>query len=298
MFQGGWGDVGSGAMSGAGMGTQIMPGWGTVIGGVAGGLGGWMFGGEDEEENKKRELQIISTLNPEQQQLFSQLSGFAGSRIGQGLPAWEGDWTTPMSAGEEWGIGKYKEAVEGMDPAAVHDWYMQYMDPLEKKHMREQIIPGIREAGVPGGTLRGTGTEGRVSSAWEQFGAGQLGRIGETIMKERTEGKAALPGYMQAAALPRLIEQQDLDRQIQEFIRTTPELNPILNLVRDMLGITTQAAFFPPGEDDEGGMGSMLGGLGQMLGSQGGSGSSGSGNLFAGGNSPSFQGAYDYFGAW
>lgn len=33
----------SGATTGAMMGSQIMPGWGTVIGGVVGAVGGWVL---------------------------------------------------------------------------------------------------------------------------------------------------------------------------------------------------------------------------------------------------------------
>lgn len=235
-----WGGAGAGAATGWGMGSfggPIGMGVGALLGGVAGGL----FGGGDEEE----QLRIISTLNPEQQRLLGQLAPYLQGQIGKGLPAWEGDLAAPIGAGEEWGIGKYKEAVEGMDPAAVRDWYMEYMAPAEQRYMKETVIPEVREAGVPGGTLRGTGTEGRVSGAWERFGEAQLGRIGEAVMGERAEARKMLPGYMGAAALPRLIEQMDLDKQIAEFVRTTPELNPILNLARDVLNIQTQAAYFP-----------------------------------------------------
>ena len=40
-----WGSAGGGAASGALMGSQVMPGWGTAIGGLLGGLGGGMMGG-------------------------------------------------------------------------------------------------------------------------------------------------------------------------------------------------------------------------------------------------------------
>jgi len=199
-------------------------------------------------EEKEGEIKTGPTMSPQQQAVMGDMGSFIQSRIGEGLPAWEGDWTAPMGEGEEWGIGKYREAVEGMDPKAVHDWYMKYMAPQEKRYMRQEVIPEIREAGVPGGTLRGTGTEGRVSGAWEQFGAGQLGRIGEAVMGERQAARQALPGYMQAASLPRLIEQQDLNAQIQEFVRTTPELNPILNLAMQYLGEQTQMGYYQPGQ--------------------------------------------------
>lgn len=236
-----------------GVGGALVPGVGPLASGAgaAGGyaLGRYLEGGFDEEDEAG--IKKTTTLSPEQQALMSKLGGFYEGRVGKGLPAWEGDWTVPPTAGEEWGMGKYREAVEGMDPKQVRDWYMEYMDPMEKMHMRQEIIPQIREAGVPGGTLRGTGTEGRVSRAWEQFGAGQLGRIGETVMGERAAGRAALPGYMTSAALPRLIEQLELTSQIEEFRRTTPELSPILDKAQQLLGVGTMAGYYQPQETSE-----------------------------------------------
>lgn len=222
------------AMIGAGVGAY----------GLGKTLGWW---GKDEDEEG---IKTTPTMSPEQQKLMGQLSEFYGGRIGEGLPGWEGAWTVPPTAGEEWGVGRYKEAVEGMDPAAVRDWYMEYMAPAEQRFMKERIIPEIREAAVPGGTLRSKGTEGRVSGAWERFGEAQLGRIGETIMGERKAGREALPGYMTAAALPRLIEQLDLTSQIEEFKRTSPELSPILDYAQKLLSTTTMAGYYDPGKRD------------------------------------------------
>lgn len=239
----------TGALGGIG-GTLAGP-MGTALG-TAGGYGlgsllSGLWGDEEDEEGIKK----TTTLSPAQQKLMDQLSSFYGSRIGKGLPAWGGEFAIPPTPGEEWGMGKYKEAVEGMDPTQIHDWYMQYIAPQEKRYMRQEIVPQIREAGVRAGTLRGTPTELRESKAWEQFGAGQLGRIGEAITTERAAGRAALPGYMTAAALPRLIEQLELTSRIEEFKRTTPELNPILNLAQQLLGTQTMAAYYQPGQTSE-----------------------------------------------
>lgn len=55
-----------------------------------------------------------------------------------------------------------------------------------------------------------------------------------------------LPGYMTAAALPRMIAQEELNKEFAEFVRTTPELSPILDLVMQIMNVGTQAAFYQP----------------------------------------------------
>ena len=230
---------------------------------------GWFTG-------DKGGIEKISTLSPEQQKLMEQMYGFTSERIGVGLPGWEGDWTAPLTEGEEFGIGKYKEAITGMQPEEVSDWYMKYIAPGEQKYLEEVSIPTFKESMVPGGTLRSTGTERGIADIVSKFGTEQLGRIGETIMGERARATGALPGYMQAAGLQRFIEQDELNKQYAEFVRTTPELSPILGLVMEILNTTTQAAFYRPGT--EGALSGILSGLAQGV---GGALGGGIGSLFA-----------------
>jgi len=113
---------------------------------------------------------------------------------------------------------------------------------------------------VPGGTLRSTGTERGIGDIISRFGEGQLGRMGEMMMGERARSMQALgmlptmagiegglpqiEAAAQYGALPRLIEQQELMGKIQEFIRTTPELSPVLDRLMQMLNIQTMGAYF------------------------------------------------------
>lgn len=48
-------------------------------------------------------------------------------------------------------------------------------------------------------------------------------------------------------ALPRVIEQAELDFEFNEFVRTTPELSPVIEQALAFLGIPMQASFFQPG---------------------------------------------------
>lgn len=232
-------------------------------------------------KGKEGGMEKISTLSPEQQAIMGKLGPFISGRIGEGLPAWSGDWMAPLSQFEEMGLGKlgeylkggigetaeagigaFQEGLKGMSPEATHDWYMQYIAPSEKRYLEREIIPGIKESHVGPGTLHGTPSDRGITSAYEQFGAGQLSRIGQAIQSERAGARSLIPytGAMAAlegglpqieaaakyGALPRQLKQMELEKQFAEFQRTTPELSPILDLARDILGITTQAASYRP----------------------------------------------------
>ena len=163
--------------------TAAVLGWGALAG--TGASTNWFgLGGKKKKEGEEG-LQTISTLTPQQQAIMAQLGGYISENIGKGLPAWPGAWTVPETEGELWGAGKYKEAVEGLSPEEVSRRYMKYTAPSEARYMRDVTIPGIKESKVPGGTLRGRGTEQDIGRAWETFREGQLGRIGQDITTSR-----------------------------------------------------------------------------------------------------------------
>ncbi len=232
-------------------------------------------------DSKEAEIKKTSTLSPEQQQLMEGIGAYFESRVGQGLPGWEGSFTAPMSDVEstgmnllreyagggvgdagQLGIGAYKEALAGMDPKAVAEQYMKYTAPAEQRYLTETLLPTFKESQVPGGTLRSTGTERGLGDIISKFGEGQLGRIGERITSEREGARSMIPytGQMSAleggvpqmeaalkyGQLPRMIEQAELTAQIQEFVRTTPEMSPLLDKMLNYMGIQTQAAFLSP----------------------------------------------------
>lgn len=234
-------------------------------------------------KGKKGGFETISTMSPEQRELFKSFSSWVRGRLGKGLPEWTGDWVAPLSEYEEtalghladylkgeksdiaeFGLGKYKEALSGMSPEEVHDWYMKYVAPSERLYMKREIIPRIREEYIPTGSFYGTPRFEAVGKAWEDFAAKQLGRIAEAIASEREGARRALSylpamvemeeerplrvaeAGMRLGALPRLLRQRELESEIEEFKRTTPELSPILDAALQLLQTDTKAAYYRP----------------------------------------------------
>ena len=114
------------------------------------------------------------------------------------------------------------------------------------------------------GTLYGTPYATAIGEAYRGFGEQQLSRIGEMIMREREGARRMLPylptmtalreeaplrraeAATRIGALPRVLKQAELSAKIEEFIRTTPELSPVLSLALQLLNTTTQAAYYRP----------------------------------------------------
>ena len=116
------------------------------------------------------------------------------------------------------------------------------------------------------------------SAADRQLGAvGAAGQLG-------TQKQAAQTGLIQAGqqfgALPRILEQARLDASYNEWIRTRPEYNPLLDKALGFLGTKGLDAIVDPGSE------SILGGLISALGTIGGAallgpgGGGGGGQLF------------------
>lgn len=233
--------------------------------------------------DKPGEVKKISTLNKEQEALMGKLSPYLEGRVGQGLRPWEGEFTAGMSpyeqaamgkvgefmgagpsALETYGLGQYKEGLAGMSPEAAQEYYAKYYQPLRKTMWEQEVEPAISEAYVgPGlyfGTERGRGIE-RGAQEWGERGMQEMGGV---LQAERARSASLMPYLPQMAgmgqerlkgqaemgttygALPRLLEQQELSAQIQDYIRTDPQSSPILQYALQLLNTQTQTAFYQP----------------------------------------------------
>ncbi len=234
-------------------------------------IGDWLFG----SDSKMRE---VDTLSTEQKAAMSSLLPYLTGKVGQGLPSYTGKMTAGMSANEQaaqsilyqyltspnstltnQGLASYSKTLAGMNPQEVSDEYMKYTAPMERRYLRDVIIPTLKESNVQGGTLRSTSTDRGLQDAVTQFGEGQLGRIGQRITDERSAARNALSllptmtniesgmpkveAGMQYGGLARELEQADLTARFNEFVRTTPELNPIMDQIIQLMGVQTKGMY-------------------------------------------------------
>ena len=114
--------------------------------------------------SKEAEIKKTSTLSKEQQQLMEGLGDYLMSKTGQGLPAYTGDFTAPLSGVEQTGLGLLKGYTEGgvgdaaktglgtynelmnVDPKQIAAEYMKYQAPAEQRYLTENLIPTFKES--------------------------------------------------------------------------------------------------------------------------------------------------------
>lgn len=145
-----WGGAGAGALSGAAVGTSIMPVWGTAIGGVLGGLLG-LFSGNSGKEPKVKQM---NKYNPEQMQFLSQLR--------------------QQSQGATGNAFNYINSILGDDEKTYKDFEAPAM-----RQFQEEIVPSILE--------RNTSMGGGNSSALNQS-LGRAGKELSTDLSAQRAG--------------------------------------------------------------------------------------------------------------
>lgn len=133
-----WGGAAGGAASGAAIGTSIMPGWGTAIGAVGGGLLG-LFGG-----SKKKKPKQHSTLDKTQQGIYGE---YAKAIRGEG--------------------GKFSDLFNFDSKAATSNWDKMFAQPAYQ-NFNENVVPGVtgqfrggnlQNSSYLGGALSKAGTD-------------------------------------------------------------------------------------------------------------------------------------------
>jgi len=201
--------------------------------------------------------------------------------IGQGLAAYPGALTAGMSPYEELGLSKllnygeqpnqtqklgietYQNLLKGMTPEEAEAFYMKHYDPMEQRYMQQEIIPGFKESLVPGGNLRSSGMDLGLGNIWGEMGVNRMRNIGDLYKWSQemagkmipytgqfTEIEGGMPqieALMQYGAVPRNINQEDINRKVDQFYKTMPELSPTLDKALGLLGVSPGSAYYQEG---------------------------------------------------
>ena len=245
-----------------------------LLGGEEVGFFSDLFGG------KEGEMHEVSTLTPEQRALANRLASFYKGRIGKGLPTWGGRWVEPLTPEEqqaralltEFGTTtpsiwqSVSEALaqlqETATPEGARKWYEEFMLPERQYMLEKYVLPEMREAGIGAGLRHSSATDTAIARAIQEFGLQGLTDVGnlyrerfntlmgmlpfmEQIGFERPSQQAA--ALQQAGEMERLLRQYALEKEIEAYYKSLPELSPILGLAQQYIGLPMKATYYEPG---------------------------------------------------
>ena len=261
------------------LGTAAAIGMGLM--GASGILGAAGVGAEDPSVSQQ------SKLSPQQEKLMSPLSQFLMQRLGEGAPGYGGELVagmtpmqqqsmsqmgqymssqTPLSGEVEGAFGDY---LAGTKPEEMIDFYNQYLLPSQQRQFSEKTLPGIKESwvGPTGeGGYWGSGRATAEGRAHEVHGEQVATGRGKAVMAGREQGLQALgmaPSigkYLEEGSLRRAtagwnmgegargIENQKLQAEFQEFLRTQPGASETINQILSFLGLQTTDTIVDPGK--------------------------------------------------
>ena len=191
---GGFGDAARGAATGASLGSFI-PGVGTLIGGGLGALGGWLFGGGDDDEPK---------VNPEDA-TTAQLRGHA-AKVGQ-----IGDTLVDSGQGALDPVLNYLKGILGDDPQALLRATQGARGRVIDQY--DTARQTIAQFGPRGGGTNAVLAGSRISQA------NALADVTSTARREAVGQAAALGTGLTGLGLTAAqIEQSDLNTIIQTIL--------------------------------------------------------------------------------
>jgi hypothetical protein len=179
-----------------------------------------------------------------QKDVLQFLKGKKGDRL-EGFDLYGGDLISPFSQQEGDILGNFLGSDLDLVRNALSDIYEQdaigRAQMLLEPSMNRSIETGINQVreryGVTGNLAsasRGL-AEGRVVGDTTSANQATLAQMLPQLMGLRIGAAQALPQVtgqaMGLAAIPRLIQQQGLDAQYQEYLRTTPSGGPLQSLL-------------------------------------------------------------------
>ncbi len=236
-------------------------------------------------KSKKGGIREVSTLSPQQERLMKAYGEWLTSQVGKGATPWPGEFVAPLSEYEEaglkrlgeyvrgeppeildLGIQQFGEALRGLSPEYMEEKYRELILPRQRRLFEEEVIPKIRESYVGPGTFYGTGRLEAERKSAEEFGESTASQLFDYIMRGQEYGREALrmlpsmvglveeeplrraEAGLELGALPRLLEQMEVEARLKEFIRTQPEYSPILQYMQPYLHEPTKAFYYERGK--------------------------------------------------
>jgi hypothetical protein len=240
-------------------GTQATGGGGGAYSGPGGGIMNKLFGNYGGIMNKLfgnyggRLGAITGTSGtnygtPSTTDIFSQLA-----------QPYTGQFTAPISSGEQYATDWMRKALEGNYDPRTSDYYQgmrtQIYDDLDKAKT------GVRQSAALGGMLASTPRIGQEATLERKALNDVSTLLGGMYETERNRLQQLAPQYMTAAGVERGIQQAELDKQYQEFIRQITALGIPLDTALKLINWSPGSTSTTSGGSDMSGLGAIAAAL-------------------------------------
>lgn len=225
-----------------GTGSSIFSGINNAIGnylGNYGGLLGMLTGGGAGTQKYAA---------PSGQDIFSKLA-----------QPYTGQFTAPITSGEKYATDWMRKALEGNYDPRTSDYYQgmrtQIYDDLDKAKT------GVRQSAALGGMLASTPRINQEATLERKALNDVSTLLGGMYETERNRLQQLAPQYMTAAGVERGIQQTELDRQYQEFIRQITALGIPLDTALKLINWSPGSTSTTSGGSDLSGLGAIAAAL-------------------------------------
>lgn len=235
-----------------------------TVGSLALGGAGLAMG---NKKSKQGAPTLTNTLTPEQQAVSSQLSKI----LTQGGAKYNGARVVGLTGNEAYGQNFMRSALETARPGIERqlsgqfpeEYFNQAIADPTRRQFNDRVAPIIRENSELTGNRfadRSAIELGQARGDVESSILAERGKFGLETYRDPLNAVSGLTGALQGAeqlfAVPRTIEQAQLDADFQEFLRTNPDSG---GLIDAMLNFTNQGQNFVQGGDPgQEGMGPSL----------------------------------------
>lgn len=230
-------------------------------------LSEFLFGSPAEVKTKTIE-------DPTKTAVSGPLSQYLSSRIGQGLPKYSEELTTPLDPGA---VSSFKDFL-ALDAG---EFFQEKVAAPATRRFKEDLLPVVREGFA--GNLRGSGRIGT------EFGLTEDLSVRLADMQGKFELELPKAQFELASARKAQLD-HDVQVRYKAWLQTLPEFNPVINQAMQFLGVPSgfdTATFLDPGsEGSYADILKMAAGTASssFSGSSGGSGGSVSGGIGTGGS--------------
>ena len=218
------------------------------LGGLIGGALGGMLGG-----NKKGGSNIINVVDPYKTKISEAMTPFLESRIGKGLPSYEGQLYENLNPNTINNMNSFLS----LSPT---DWFNKNVQDPTVKNYKENVLPDIQESFAGG--LRGSG---RYTNELDS-----MNNLYTNLASQRAQAEIDIPAkqFDMASSYKKL---KDLDYLLEynNWYTSLPETNPILKTALDFLNSDTGLAMGTDSTEGSGGMTDWLQMATGMLGKDG-----------------------------